>query len=122
MPKGVSTTFDDKIGNYFEEGDLLDFVDPTIFDLEFFILILAMLILGGLASIKGSIAGVIMLVMLTEAVRFVAISPAIIDAVREMVFAVVLIIILIFKPRGIFGKVEFDDLISDIAISSEHNL
>ena len=65
-----------------------------------------MLILGGLASIKGSITGVFILVLLTEAVRFVSVSSAIIGAVREMVFAAALIAILIFKPRGIFGKVD----------------
>ena len=100
----ISTFFAGIAGSLFVHH--INFVDPTIFDLSFFVLILAMLILGGLASIKGSIAGVFILVFLTEAVRFVAISPEIIGALREMIFAIALIIILIFKPRGIFGKVD----------------
>ncbi|MDP3766341.1 MAG: branched-chain amino acid ABC transporter permease [Nanoarchaeota archaeon] len=100
----ISTFFAGIAGSLFAHH--ISFVDPTIFDLSFFVLILSMFILGGLASIKGSITGVFILVLLTEAVRFVSVSSAIIGAVREMVFAAVLIIILIFKPRGIFGKVD----------------
>lgn len=100
----ISTFFAGIAGSLFVHH--INFVDPTIFDLSFFVLILSMFILGGLASIKGSITGVFILVLLTEAVRFVSVSSAIIGAVREMVFAAVLIIILIFKPRGIFGKVD----------------
>lgn len=84
----------------------INFVDPTIFDLEFLILMVSMLIAGGLASIKGSIAGVFALLTLSELMRFVVVSPELIGAAREMGFAIILIIILIFKPRGVFGKVD----------------
>ena len=63
----VSTFFAGIAGSLFVHH--INFVDPTIFDLSFFVLILAMLILGGLASIKGSIAGVFILVFLTKAYK-----------------------------------------------------
>lgn len=84
----------------------LNFVDPTIFDLEFFVLILAMLIAGGLASITGSIIGVVLLSIFTESIRFIVVTPHLIGPMREMIFMTILIIILLFKPRGIFGKVD----------------
>ena len=65
-----------------------------------------MLIAGGLASIIGSVVGVSLLYIISESLRFVVVSPSLIGAVREMLFAVVLIIILLVKPRGIFGKVD----------------
>jgi len=100
----ISTFFAGIAGSLFVHH--INFVDPTIFELEFFIMILAMLIAGGLGSIKGSIAGVFVLSILSESVRFISFSPALLGAFRDMVFAVALIAILLFKPRGVFGKVD----------------
>lgn len=104
LSMAVSTFFAGIAGSLFVHH--INFVDPTIFELEFFIMILAMLIAGGLGSIKGSIVGVFIVSILSESVRFVSFSPALIGAFRDMAFAVVLIAILLFKPRGIFGKVD----------------
>ncbi|MBI3035579.1 branched-chain amino acid ABC transporter permease [Candidatus Woesearchaeota archaeon] len=84
----------------------LNFVDPTIFELDFIVTMLVMLIAGGLASITGSVVGVFILYALSESIRFIVVNPSIVGAFREMVFAVVLILILIFRPRGMFGKVD----------------
>lgn len=69
-------------------------------------IVLAMLISGGLASIKGSILGVLVLNIIITAMRFLVVTPQLIGPVREMAFAVALIVILIFRPRGLFGKVD----------------
>ena len=100
----ISTFFAGIAGSLFVH--YINFVDPTIFDLGFFVLILAMLVIGGLASITGSIASVILLSILLDSLRFIIVNPALIGAVREMLFMIVLLLILIFRPRGIFGKVD----------------
>ena len=100
----VSTFFAGIAGSLFVH--FINFVDPTIFNLQFFILILAMLIAGGLASIKGSIAGVFVLSVFATSLSFVVVSQALIGAVREMLLMAILILILIFRPRGMFGKVD----------------
>ena len=100
----ISTFFAGIAGSLYVH--FIKLVDPTIFDLGFFVLILAMLIAGGLASIIGSVVGVFVLSVLLTSLRFVIVSPELIGAVREMLFIVILLIILIFKPRGMFGKVD----------------
>lgn len=100
----ISTFFAGIAGSLFVH--FINFVDPTIFDLEFFVLILAMLIVGGLASIKGSIISVFVLQIIYESLRFFIVSPELIGAVRSMLFMGALLLILIFRPRGIFGKVD----------------
>lgn len=102
----ISTFFAGIAGSLFVH--YIQFVDPTVFDLEFFVLMLVMLIVGGLASIKGSIISVFVLSILLTSIRFVftKISPELIGAMRQMLFMLILIIILIYKPRGIFGKVD----------------
>ena len=69
---------------------------------------LAMLIIGGLASIKGSVISVVALSIITESMRFMFtdIQPELIGAMRQMLFMAILIVILIYKPRGMFGKVD----------------
>lgn len=100
----ISTFFTGIAGSLFVH--FINFVDPSIFDLEFFVLILAMLIAGGLASVKGSIIGVFVLSVAHDAMSFVVVNPELIGALRSMLFMLILIAILIFKPRGMFGKVD----------------
>jgi len=102
----ISTFFAGIAGSLF--AHYINFIDPTIFDLEFFVIILAMLIAGGLASISGSILGVTIISILLSAISFVFtnISPELIGAMRQMLLMFILLLILIFRPRGFFGKVD----------------
>ncbi|MBI2558681.1 branched-chain amino acid ABC transporter permease [Candidatus Woesearchaeota archaeon] len=100
----ISTFFAGIAGSLFAHH--INFVDPSVFDLEFFIFVISMLIAGGLASLKGSIVGVFGLSIVSEAMRYIVVSPSLIGAVRDIVYVVILIIILIYKPKGIFGKVD----------------
>ena len=100
----ISTFFAGIAGSLFVH--MLNFVDPSIFDLEFFVIILAMLIVGGLASIWASVAGTFILFIVIDALRFLIVTPELIGPVRQMSLMLILILILIFRPRGILGKVE----------------
>src|SRR3989344_9441259 len=102
----ISTFFAGIAGSLFVH--YIQFVDPTIFDLDFFILMLAMLVAGGLASVKGSVIGVFSLSILLTSTRFIftSISPELIGAMRQMLFMLILMLLLIYRPRGLFGKVD----------------
>ena len=102
----ISTFFAGIAGSLF--AHYIGYIDPTIFDLEFFVIILAMLIVGGLASINGSIAGVFAVSILLSAIQFAftSISPELIGAMRQMLLMLILLLILIYLPRGMLGKVD----------------
>ena len=100
----ISTFFAGIAGSLFVHH--INFIDPSVFDLEFFIFVISMLIAGGLASITGSIVGVFALSIVSEAMRYIIVSPELIGAVREITYVVVLILILVYRPKGIFGKVD----------------
>ena len=100
----ISTFFAGIAGSLFVH--YINFVDPTIFDLEFFVLMLTFLIIGGLASIKGTIISIFALQIIYESLRFVTINPEIVGALRTMLFMGALLVILVFRPRGMFGKVD----------------
>ena len=63
-------------------------------------LFLTMVILGGSGSLTGSIIGAAVLASLPEALRDFSIY-------RMLIYSVVLVIVMIFKPSGIFGTWEF---------------
>jgi len=62
--------------------------------------IIIIVVLGGLGSFTGSIVAAIFLTILPELLRNF-------DDYRMLVYSIALILIMIFKPSGIFGRYEF---------------
>ncbi len=100
----ISTFFAGIAGSLFAHH--INFVDPSIFDLEFFIFIISMLIVGGLASLFGSVVGVFLLSAVSEGMRYIVVNPSLVGSIRDISYVAILIIIIIYMPRGIFGKVD----------------
>lgn len=82
----------------------ITFIDPTTFTLTETILMLLMVVLGGMGSILGSVIGAAVLIILPEPLRFLQLPSSIVAAVRQMIYALVLILLMIFKPDGFFGE------------------
>lgn len=83
------------------------FVNPESFTIEETILILAMVILGGMGNLWGSLAGAAILVLLPEGLKFVHVPGDIADMVRQVIYGVVLIVILRLRPEGLFPETVF---------------
>ena len=101
---GISAFFAGLGGGLF--AHYITFIDPSIFGLGDLILLFSMLIVGGLASVKGAAIGTIILLLLPEPLRFIGFPSSILGPMREIIFALILLLILIYKPRGICGKVD----------------
>lgn len=76
------------------------YIDPSSFTLDESMLILTILFLGGTGNIKGSIAGALIYVLLPEILRFISIGAN----GRMIIYALILILVVRFKPNGLFGK------------------
>jgi branched-chain amino acid transport system permease protein len=85
----------------------ITFIDPSSFTVMESITIMLMVVFGGMASIRGSIVGAIVLVMFPEALRFLGMPSAIAANTRQMIYGLMLIILMIWRPRGLFGKYRF---------------
>ncbi|MBW3010979.1 branched-chain amino acid ABC transporter permease [Candidatus Woesearchaeota archaeon] len=85
----------------------ITFIDPTTFTLMETVLIICMVVLGGVASIRGSIVGAAILVLLPEPLRFLGLPTSAAAALRVMIYAVVLILLMVYRPNGIFGEWRF---------------
>lgn len=84
----------------------ITFIDPSIFGMGDLILLFSMLIVGGLASVRGSAFGTALILLIPEPLRFVGFPSSILGPAREMIYALLLLLIIIYRPKGLFGKVD----------------
>ena len=82
----------------------ITFIDPSSFVLFESIFILAIIILGGLANLKGSVLGALFLILLPEALRFVGFPSDIAAQMRQVVYGLILVILMLYRPQGLMGE------------------
>lgn len=82
----------------------VSFIDPSTFTVFQSVFILAIIILGGLASLRGSLIGAACLILLPELLRFVGFPDEIAAQLREALYGLVLILLMLYRPQGIFGE------------------
>jgi branched-chain amino acid transport system permease protein len=82
----------------------ITFIDPSTFTIDESIFVLAIIILGGLANLKGSIIGALILVLLPEALRFLGLPNDIAAQMRQVIYGVILILLMLFRPQGMMGE------------------
>ena len=85
----------------------ITFVDPTSFTVMESILVISMVIIGGAGSRWGPLLGAIVLVTLPEALRFIGLPNAVAANLRQIAYGVGLVILMMFRPRGLIGKYGF---------------
>jgi branched-chain amino acid transport system permease protein len=80
------------------------YISPGSFEVGESIKMVTALILGGLDSRKGPIAGAIVLIGLPEALRFLGLSGPLAANLNQVIYAAILIALLIIRPRGLWGR------------------
>ncbi|MDO8624949.1 MAG: branched-chain amino acid ABC transporter permease, partial [Candidatus Diapherotrites archaeon] len=83
-------------------------IDPSSFSILQLIPILAIVIVAGMASLEGTILATIVLVLLPEPLRFIGFPSSVIGPARQILYALILLAILVWKPKGFFGKVKLE--------------
>jgi len=92
----------------------LRLVNPDQFTLLVSVFFLAAVVVGGRASILGSIMGALFMTLMPEILRFVlehtagsgADLASLLSPLREILFGALIVGFLIFEPRGLVGLVE----------------
>ena len=74
-------------------------IDPSKYDFNRSVEILIMVVLGGMGSITGSVISASVLTLLPELLRGF-------DQYRMLVYSVILILVMLFKPSGLLGRYE----------------
>ncbi len=97
----ITSAFCALAGGFF--SSYLTFIDPPSFNLTISIFILATVIVGGLSSLEGTVVGVCLLVLIPEILRFVGFSVDIAGQSRELVYGLILVFFMLYRPKGILG-------------------
>ncbi|HEY1362710.1 MAG TPA: branched-chain amino acid ABC transporter permease [Xanthobacteraceae bacterium] len=85
----------------------LFYIDPTLFTLDASILILVYIGVGGLASLSGSVLGVLLLIAFNESLRFLGLPSQYVGPLQQAMYGLLLIGLMIFRRRGLLGEYDF---------------
>lgn len=85
----------------------ITFIDPSSFTVMESIAVLLMVVFGGMGSIKGSFIGALVLVIFPEMLRFLGMPSSVAAPLRQMIYGLLLIVLMIKRPQGIIGEYRF---------------
>lgn len=85
----------------------ITFIDPSSFTVMHSITILLMVIFGGMGTLKGAVLGAFLLIVIPESLRFVGISSSVDAQIRQMLYGLILVVLMIYRPQGIIGKIKW---------------
>ncbi len=85
----------------------ITFIDPSSFTVMESIAILLMVVFGGMGSLTGSFIGASVLVILPELLRFLGLPSDIAAPLRQMIYGLLLVILMLRRPQGLVGQYRF---------------
>jgi len=75
----------------------ITFIHPLDFDYRISIIVLAYVAIGGVESFWGALLGTFFLIGLAESIRFIG-------EYRLMVYGILMVVVMIFRPRGLIDR------------------
>lgn len=84
------------------------YIDPTSFNLDESIFIIAIVLIGGSGNLKGPIVGAVFMIILPEVLRFLGIPSTVAPNVRQMIYGALLIILMRYRSQGLVGEYKFE--------------
>jgi branched-chain amino acid transport system permease protein len=91
----MSAVYAGVAGSFF--AHYMTYISPGTFSTHESIMILAMVVLGGMGSVAGTVVSAAVLTIIPEALRFI-------QDYRMMFFGGVIILLMLIKPEGLMGK------------------
>jgi len=82
----------------------ITFIDPSSFTVMESITILLMVVFGGMGSLGGSLVGAAILVIFPELLRFLGMPSSVAAPLRQMIYGLLLIVLMLYRPQGVLGK------------------
>jgi branched-chain amino acid transport system permease protein len=103
---GISAFFAGIAGSLY--AHYITFIDPSSFTLMQLIPVICMVVIGGMASIRGTVIATIILVLLPEPLRFIGFPSSVVGPARQIIYALLILVVLLWRPKGFWGKVELE--------------
>ena len=81
------------------------YLNPSTFTFNYSFQVIAMVVLGGMGSLSGSLTAAILLTVLLEALRTLQDLTG--YDFRMVLYALILIVLMLTRPEGLFGRSEY---------------
>jgi branched-chain amino acid transport system permease protein len=81
--------------------------DPTGFTTTISFTIVSMVLIGGIASISGAVAGACIVVIIPEIMRYIGMPTFYAEQLKNIFYSLILVIIILRRPQGLLGKLKF---------------
>ena len=104
MVMGISGAIAGVAGVYYVH--FLRFVDPSFFALPEVIFAVAILIIGGLGSLLGSVLGASVVVIAYETIKYLPLPLEVLGAFRIILFGLIVLLVLLLRPKGIAWRID----------------
>jgi branched-chain amino acid transport system permease protein len=80
------------------------YIDPTIASLDHSVLMLSMVIVGGLGSLRGTVFGAALLILLPEMLRYAHFPDSTASSLRLLAYGLLLVLMMHWRPQGFWGR------------------
>jgi len=80
------------------------YIDPSTFGTTTSIMLFSITVIGGLASLTGTLVGTLFFVLFPELLRFVGFPSDAAFQLRQAGFGLMIILLMMFRPQGLIGK------------------
>jgi len=84
----------------------MTYIYPGGFHLEESIFILIAVLIGGSGTIRGGIAGAVFVILIPELLRYAGFPDEIAAPLKQILFGLILIIVMRYRPNGIMGALK----------------
>lgn len=98
----ISAALASSAGSLF--ASYLRFVSPSSFGVLISVFVLAIVVFGGLASLKGSLIGALFLTLFLEGLRFLGFSADFAAQARQLIYGLMLVFFMLYRPKGLIGE------------------
>ena len=78
-----------------------------MFGLQHIITVFAMVVVGGMGSVGGSVLGAIIIFLIPEPLRFLQLPGTVVASLRLIIYSLLIILMTIFMPEGIIKEKNF---------------
>lgn len=79
----------------------VSFVNPESFTLDYSVLILAMVIIGGAGSIAGPVIGAVFITVFPALLNFIALPSQYVGPVEQLIYGAAIVLLMVFWPSGL---------------------
>ena len=86
----------------------MTFIDPSSFTVEQSIFLLTVVVIGGLGTLQGPFVGVLVMLLLPEALGLLKIPGTVAPTIRQMIYGLILIGLMFWRPQGLAGRYRLD--------------